>query len=903
MELASRWGKSTLVLGVGVALVVWILQQAGWLAGWEDMFYDRLLSWTVRWREPKPSVLLLRITRAHEFNDKEAIKTLETLSAFGAKGIVFNFVPTRNSPEFFQLAANLRCVVFGRALRPMPNNPDVLQVEPWPAAVNDLELPWGVVYVQPSRKGVHRWHQTHVVVGTNSFPTLETSTATMFGSLSVLRNVQGSYLINFMGGPGTVPNVSLSRVLTGDLVPDMVRDKIVLIGWEDGLLGVETPVSWGTETMTFLEFQANALQTLLDGKPIQVLPPTQVLILLIGLGIISSLLYHRVSSVSGVRIVVGMLLICMFAGVIGIRHFDFWLPVGAIVAAQTAQFGLTLVVKSRMTQVALNEMRLRALNEIEERLGTQKARFTSEFFDYVSQVVGKTLDADEMVLFERVHGSKKLRELKAFNCTFDDIQEKSRTLDAPIFARAVTNARPMRVYGFFKLKQAQKDEYLCPLIFGDEVVGMWAVAINPAKAASIRNFTGVLLKFSEEVARLFFQARRAAAPASAFARLKAWLSPTRGDPIYHELRATADSLEKYHDVLDTVFSQISTATIVYDFFGCVLKANEPAIALLRDEDFALTRGTAVDFLRLVTGKDDAQVRNLIRIVLFEGSPVSISVRLASQGDRQFLLRLYPLRERKQTRLGPEVLSVEGMVCELVETTSLTTLSSLKGVVADRLGVDMRNHLAAIKISATLLEEDSVSPEERKSLLEVIQRKADICVGVLRECQKYLGQNVDAEALRCFPVEALQLLHQACNEFAQKAAERGVVFKVDGPQIMVQVLASPPQLAKIFSAILRLLLSDAAEKTTLTIEVEDDISTARFRFANCGFGIPNERLQEILSSAELPASEEFQVLRDAAIWVRSWGGSLEVVSEVGKGYVVSLQLRQFQTDPTLALSST
>lgn len=902
MAPASKWGKSSLVLGVAVALVVWTLQQAGWLAGWDDMFYDRLLSWTARWREPKSNLLLLRITHEHEFTDDEAIKTLDTLDGLGAKGIVFNFVPGRNSREFFQRAAGLKRVVFGRALRPSPDNPDVLQIEPWPGAARELDLPWGIVFVTPSRKGVHRMHQTHVTVGTNSLPTLETRAAAMFGSISAWRDVHGQYLIDFMGGPGTVPNISLSRVLAGDLIADMVRDKIVLVGREDGFLGVETPVCWGTETMTFLEFQANALQTLLNGTPIRVLPRPHALLLLLCVGVISALLYHRVSPVGGVRVAVGMLLVPVLGGAVCMGYFDFWLPVGGLVAAQTAQFGLTLVIKSRMTQLALNEMRLRALNEIEERLGAQKARLTSEFFDYVAHEVGQTIDAEQMVLFERVAGTKKLRPLKAFNCTFDDVQDKSRSLDAPLFARAVTNGRPMRVSGFFKVKQTQKDEYLCPLIFGGEVVGMWGVAINPARAAAIRNFPGVLMKFSEEVARLVFQSKRAAVPVSFFRRLKAWLSPGREDPVYQELRTTADSLEKYHDVLDTVFSQISTATIVYDFFGCVLKANEPAVTLLHDENFVPTRGTAVDFLRLVTGKDDPQVRNLIRIVLFDGSPVSMSVRLASQGDRQFLLRIYPLRERKQTRLGPEVMSVQGMVCELVETTSLTTLSSLKGVVADRLGVDMRNHLAAIKISATLLEEDSVPPEERRSLLEVIQRKTDICVGVLRECQKYLGQNVDAEALRCFPVEALQLLQQACNEFAARAAERRVTFKVERPQIMVQVLASPPQLAKIFSAILRLLVSDAAENTTLTIEVEDALATANFRFANCGFGIPNDRLQEILASPELPASEEFQVLRDAAIWVRSWGGTLEVVSDVGKGYVVNLRLRQFQTDPTLALST-
>jgi sensor histidine kinase regulating citrate/malate metabolism len=93
-----------------------------------------------------------------------------------------------------------------------------------------------------------------------------------------------------------------------------------------------------------------------------------------------------------------------------------------------------------------------------------------------------------------------------------------------------------------------------------------------------------------------------------------------------------------------------------------------------------------------------------------------------------------------------------------------------------------------------------------------------------------------------------------------------------------------------------------ENSVLTIEVEDASDTSVFRFSNSGFGIPNDRLQQALTSSENPASEEFRSLRAALAWVNNWGGSLKVTSDVGVGYSVVLRLRQFKLTSLLPPNS-
>jgi hypothetical protein len=181
---------------------------------------------------------------------------------------------------------------------------------------------------------------------------------------------------------------------------------------------------------------------------------------------------------------------------------------------------------------------------------------------------------------------------------------------------------------------------------------------------------------------------------------------------------------------------------------------------------------------------------------------------------------------------------------------------------------------------------------------VIHFKTDMCVHVISECQKYLGREAEGHATHCFPVDALEVLDQVCSEFAHRTAERQVTLEREQPRLTAQVLASTTDLGKLFSAAFELLLSDAAERTALTIKVEDVSNLAIFHFSNCGFGIPNDRLQGILAGPETPDSRTFQVLREAAVWVRDWSGVLDIQSEVGKGYSITLQLRQFQLSALL-----
>ena len=104
----------------------------------------------------------------------------------------------------------------------------------------------------------------------------------------------GGALIDYAGPPGTIPQLSFSRVLEGRFDPRAVRGKIVVVGASAPTLKdlSYTPTS-GTQLMAGAEIQANAIRTALQRFPLRA-PGTAIALLLVALlGVLPSLLRLR----------------------------------------------------------------------------------------------------------------------------------------------------------------------------------------------------------------------------------------------------------------------------------------------------------------------------------------------------------------------------------------------------------------------------------------------------------------------------------------------------------------------------------------------------------------------------------------------------------------------------------
>ena len=183
-------------------------------------------------------------------------------------------------------------------------------------------------------------------------------------------------------------------------------------------------------------------------------------------------------------------------------------------------------------------------------------------------------------------------------------------------------------------------------------------------------------------------------------------------------------------------------------------------------------------------------------------------------------------------------------------------------------------------------------EERQSLAGIIREKIEQAVDIIAECQKYLEKDMNNYELECFPVDVQTLFNDVIEKVRPVADERKIKLVVKEPRLMNYALASTENLETLLMAILTLLINDAVDESSVKMEVKTDEKWIYYYFANSGFGIPHERLESILFGDEPLSSETMQTFRNAISWVHTWAGKIEVKSDIGNGFQISLKLRQF-----------
>ena len=116
----------------------------------------------------------------------------------------------------------------------------------------------------------------------------------------VRADVHSAVLVNFVGRPNTFPTHSLVDVLEGRVSPDVFEGRIVLVGVMNALTEMDlhqTPVSTGR--MSGVEFQANALHTLLNHRELVRQSEAGEAVVVVVLALVSALAISQLGAVLG----------------------------------------------------------------------------------------------------------------------------------------------------------------------------------------------------------------------------------------------------------------------------------------------------------------------------------------------------------------------------------------------------------------------------------------------------------------------------------------------------------------------------------------------------------------------------------------------------------------------------
>lgn len=885
------------VVGALAPITIWALHLLGFFqlpGGW---LYDHLVRAPWMWQRPAAQVLLIETPARSDaiVSAEDRARLLGILDGLGAAEVVLVDGPITIPPLLAETPARAR-VLFARNLEFRPDAPERYRLEPWDVA-GKAPPEFGVLFLPPAELGVQRHAAMSTQLQGETYPSISAAAAQRLGR--DLSEARPTYLVNFNAGEHWLPVISLRRALAGELIPELVAGRTVLVGerGEPSQPGLHTPLTPNATTMSMLEFQGYAVDTLIAGREIYTLSAPVTLVLLVVVAVGSLFVYQWLLVWAGTwYTTAAMVAYLAFAWVL-LHQFLVWLPVTEMATEQVLLFAWISRQKTVQTERALRRAVAEGSARLRDRMIPDGFYQLPEHWSQVITLVDQTLALTRLIFLERVEGQHRVREIKPLRCSLDDIDENRRDYQRTPYSTAIAEAGPIRLdHAFLRaLDDVDEAQFLVPLLFGGEVQGFWAFGIEVHRLEAPEQFMQTVRDFGSQIAELLFHRkqwiRRETRETSFLSR---YLQLEGGDTVYADVRQSLELFERRIRILESVFDALHVATVTYDLFGRVIHVNPRMENVMRSAEIRCFDLTALDLLTHISDLDRDQARQVLRSAVTERQATNLNISLSPTGGEEYVLTVRGITYENPTEVvGDEAAPFQllGILFELVDITRLKRHYQFKDVLLEHFVYQIRSELQTLLEGTHREEETDLDLRRRARITELVHSKVESVIGTLQDVQSHLSRSIDVTALTAYPIDAKEPVKAAVKALEQDAARARVGFRLALPELMRLVMAEPLELREAVTRILRALLKDAARDSQIEIHLQEEEASIVYHFRNSGFGMPNERFQAYLFS-DGEVAEGFLELREAIRRLRTWGGETQAASEVGVGTQLTVRLKAF-----------
>lgn len=906
MKIDAR--KYTAIISAGVIItLVWVASYSAIFQSLDNAGYDFLIQTPLR-KSVSEQVFVVEADGhyAHQ-GDEVWLRALQNLLKLNARQVVFGFLPASVSEEFYQLAADSGKAVFGRALqRPVTEQANSgidgqpgkqgYPLQALPAAATGKDIAWGIAAMPESQYGVFRSQPVMLELDGETLPGFDYLAAQQ-RSTSPPQLPETAFRVNFSGGIERLPRLSIERILSGNIVSEMIAGRTILLGVADSsnAAGFYTPISSRDGPISRLMFQGFALDTLLSGRAISSLPVWGIWSLIIVTAVASLFLFQWLSFQNAIRSVLALSALYLLSCWLLLHSLFVWLPFSEFFLALWLSFAVAwryrLTQEKRIVDQVLKDLSFRLHN----KTFPVSVYATEDPWSQLITMIHQTLQLNRVIFLDRVRDDHRLIEIKALHCSIADILEKRRDYHRYPYALAISENRPVLLdRPYLRAIDRHERQYLAPLAFAGEVLGFWAFTIDPDLVVENAHFKTLIHNYMEQISEiLYYRKEWQKRKANESNRLLRYLRFEGGaGAVVQHLQGTVGLLEKRISDLLGVFNNLHTCCILYDLFGRVLLVNKGMEELNQAQGIKPYQMTLLDFIAHVTQYDIAKVQELLQQTITQLQSQSLTFS-AFGGHDNYMLCLHPLQVEEDGDAGTiadeaHVFEIRGVLLELVDLTDLKIRYSLKETVFEQFGGQLRETLGKLLTDLPHLSSEALSAEKQQ-LAGEMQNKLIYLLAKLNNIGAYAKLIAD-RSVDYYPQDANAALKNLNTRWQDTASEKKIQIHFASPEAGALVLASAGGLDEMLNTIMQVMIEDTYQGGEIQLSMAANGAEAVFGFHNQGIGLLQDNLQQYLDHDTF-ASDNMARLAQAMKTVRQWQGKLTLSSTTGKGTSVELSLKQ------------
>ncbi len=877
-----------IIIGVFCISLIWLLSVLGFFKFSNFVLYDKFVTHMRASSQTTSDILIIEANEeTGQRGDDIWLALLNNLHKLRPKLIVFTFIPRHVSKTFYQRAHDLKNVIFGRKVIYTPVQKTRATLESLPYEYDENYLNIGLIQIPPAYYGIHRIQYLTVPFNEENYLTME-HLSLKSGYHRQPDTVLDKYLINFIGKSG-MPNIRVERAISGELIPELVKDKTILIGFQKTTLHGEllTPMA-PNKGISKLKFHGYALDTLISGDIIHEMSSVIKLVFITSIVLFSLIMYQFLNIHFFSWVTLPLLCLYLFITWLVLSHLSIWLPLSEMMVAHISTLYFVYSNRTKKQDKATQKMLLYTSMKWRERYLPESFYDTEEHWTQVINMVKQTFGLSRTIFLDRVKGDHRVKEVIALNCSLSDINERRRDYERTPYSTALEEGGPIKMGKFNFLTKASQDEaqYLVPLLFGGQILGFWAFGIDPSRALAIENFNTVIMNFANQIGELLYRReQKRLKDISAERHYLKYLHLEGRDVAYQELNRSIILIEQRLKLLETVFHGMGLSTILYDLFGRVIHVNKNMTELLKNSDLLPYEITAMDFISKLCKLPADEIRSLLRKTIFEQDSITLTAFIPMHKEKAFVLNVRPLLHQQTDEILDDAypFQIYGILLEVVEITEIKNINRFKEDLLGKVGLQVRGDFESIIIASSLLKRSDLSEEKKQRVDLILNRRITEISEYFKDAQMKLGKDFHIGMSEDFSIDPIHPIDSAISELKPLADNRNISFKINIPHSRSLLCSNPDTLSEIIKYLLEFLINDAVEKSKIFIDMIEDYDQWQIlNLTNQGFGMPNEDFQTFLNDKSDKVSAEFRKMQSASRKVKEWGGNLTASSTVGSG---------------------
>ncbi|NYS62017.1 hypothetical protein [Vreelandella salicampi] len=711
------------------------------------------------------------------------------------------------------------------------------------------------------------------------------------------------FLIDFRPGMNYLPVIQAERVLRGDLTRDLVGGRVVLVGRSIDPTNppLLTPLPQEAN-VSRLVYAGYAVDTLLRGQPLSGTTWWQNLLLSLGVLGVSVLLYFRLGVKRSLGVSLGGGLLLLISGWLSLHFLSIVLPVAELIAFHLLLWYLLSRREQRLESATVRKLLRASSRRLHDRLLPSDFNSSQDPWGQIILLTTQILNLDRAILLERQGSAKHLREIKAYRCSIDDIDERRRDFERTPYSTALEEGGPIVLSKtFLRNPEPGSRQFIVPLEFNGQLLGFLIGEMAEETLENNPLFLTLLRDFSSQIGELLYQ--RQLWQARQRSEASQWKRLMRLDSVeseYDSLSEVSQLFERRLALLENVFNSLHTSTILYDLFGQVMQVNRKMEALVRRSGLSVFSMTAADAIATLGGMPLSTAREHLQHMVLTDESLTFAANLPGV-EGAFSLNVRPLKGAEEETSSQTVtpFRIHGFLLELVDVTHLVRLERLKDELGNKISAELRNQLEAALLAAELGRQDDVATTDKVAFGELVERKLQQMSHTLTLSQNILNAVQDISRLSDFPVNVTALAEDMARRWEPRLATRELAFELERPPFNAFVRVDVTQIENTLDAVVTVLADDASPGGVIRLNLEekheDNTFWTTFIFENTGYGMPEERLQAAMTDSARATTPAMHRLQQAANQVTLWGGELKATTAIGEGIRFEIRLPGFSLD--------